>query len=121
MRLSIGYLLMENMHGVSFEGKDWNHPDILCRVVTALNAVNSISGRTPGSVSGGESHGCLWPEDGSWTAFHNSDDLQWYLNERLVHFQSNVIIREADLRLCHMDVAPRKFLIDSQNRLWLFD
>ena len=94
---------------------------MLPRVVASLNAVHSISSNHPGPVSGGEAHDNLWSEYGSGTTFHNVNDLESYLNERLVYFKSPIHVPKEDLCLCHMDVAPRNFMIDLPGKLCLLD
>lgn len=117
----IGYLVMENIDGVTLERVRWEEKGILSRVVTALNALHSISSKHPGPISGGEAYGSLWSESGSGTTFDNIKDLEFYMNERLVYFQTSIRVREEDLCLCHLDVAPRNFMIDLQGRLCLLD
>ena len=99
----------------------WEQPGMSIRVVAAVNAINSISSKDPGPVSGGVAHHSLWSENGSGMTFRHVHHLEVYLNQRLSFFQRETHIREEDLRLCHMDVAPRNFMIDPQGRLYLLD
>ena len=118
---SIGYLVMEYINGTSLEHVDWEATGMLPRVVASLNAVHSISGKYAGPVSGGDAHGNLWSEYGSGTKFSNVTDLESYLNERLAYFKIAIHVPKEDLCLCHMDVAPRNFMIDLQGDLCLLD
>lgn len=116
-----GYLVMEYVEGVTVEQMAWEQPGMLMRIVVAVNAINSIPSKIPGPVSGGVAHHSLWSENGSRIAFQNVHHLEAYLNERLSFFQRETHIREEDLRLCHMDVAPRNFMIDRLGRLYVLD
>ena len=118
---SIGYLVMDNVEGVSLEHVDWEQLGWIPNVAAALNEMQSIRRTIPGPISGGEAHGCLWSEYGSGMAFDDIRDLESYLNERLSYFEQSIDLREEDLCLCHLDVTPRNFMIDSQGRLCLLD
>ena len=118
---STGYIMMENIDGFAIEHSDWQGQNLLHHVVAALNRLHSISSESPGSVSGGESHGVLWSEYGSQRAFRMVEDLEFYLNERLAYFKSTIRIRKEELCFCHMDASPRNFLLDTQGRLCLLD
>ncbi|OAL17372.1 hypothetical protein AYO22_11739 [Fonsecaea multimorphosa] len=116
-----GYLVMEYIEGVTLEQVGWEQPGMLMRVAAAVNAINSISSKCPGPVAGGEAHHSLWSESGSGTAFQHVQELEAYLNDRLSFFGREAHIREDDLCFCHMDVAPRNFMVDLWGRLCLLD
>lgn len=119
--LKTGYLVMEYIEGVTLEQMGWEQPGMLMRLVAAVNAINSISSTVPGPVSGGEAQHPLWSECGSDTEFPHVDDLNAYLNERLSFFHKEILVREDELCLCHMDLAPRNFMIDRRGNLCLLD
>jgi aminoglycoside phosphotransferase (APT) family kinase protein len=118
---TMGYLVMENIEGINLEQSKWEDSDILPRIVKALNALHSIPGEYPGPISGGEAQGSLWSEYGSGTSFREIRDLEFYLNERLMYFGTAIQVKEGGLCLCHMDTAPRNFMIDLEGRLCLLD
>ncbi|RMD39363.1 hypothetical protein DV735_g5757, partial [Chaetothyriales sp. CBS 134920] len=120
---SVGYLVMEKINGLNLQQLDnWNKPGIISRIATALDALHSISSTTrPGPVSGGLAHGYLYAEKSSETEFHNINDLESYLNNRLALFGRSVSLARQELCLCHMDVAPRNFMIDTNGQLYLID
>ena len=118
---SVGYLVMENIEGMNLEQSKWEESDLLSRVVEAMNALHSIPGDYPGPISGGEAQGSLWSEYGSGKSFREIRDLESYLNERLTYFETAIQMKEGGLCLCHMDAAPRNFMIDLEGRLCLLD
>ncbi|MCJ1440495.1 MAG: hypothetical protein MMC23_000979 [Stictis urceolatum] len=118
---SIGYLVMERVHGIVLEKINWKEPGVLRSVLAALNAIHSITDTRPGPVSGGEAHGSLWSELGSNRDFDDTYDLETYLNRRLAYFDETTQVSDETFHLCHMDVAPRNFMLDTQGHLYLID
>ncbi|KAL2397570.1 hypothetical protein ABEF93_001203 [Exophiala dermatitidis] len=116
-----GYLIMENIEGLTLDQLEWNDPRLLERIVAGLNELHAIRSKYPGPVSGGEAHGSLWSEYGSGTPFQHVRDLESYINDRLAYFQTAISMSDEDLCLCHMDVAPRNFMMDLCGRLCLLD
>ncbi|RMZ87185.1 hypothetical protein DV736_g5589, partial [Chaetothyriales sp. CBS 134916] len=119
---SVGYLVMEKIDGVNLEQLgDWDKAEIVSRVTTVLNALHSIPGTCPGPISGGEAYGYLYAQKSSGTEFSTINDLESYLNERLAFFERKISLGGQHLCLCHMDVAPRNFIMDVYGRLCLLD
>jgi hypothetical protein len=118
---SIGYLIMEHIEGENLEQIAWDKDSMLPRIAAAVREIHSISDRIPGPVSGGEAHGNLWSEQGSGIGFRGIEDLQAWMNKRLSFTEETVSITEESMCLCHLDMAPRNFMIDPAGRLCLLD
>lgn len=118
---STGYLIMEHIEGENLEQIAWDKDSMLPRIAAAVREIHSISSRIPGPVSGGEAHGSLWSEYGSGIGFRDIEDLQAWMNKRLSFTEETVSITDESMCLCHLDLAPRNFMIDPAGRLCLLD
>jgi hypothetical protein len=95
--------------------------DLLRRIAMSLQHINMITGSSAGPIGGGQAHGSLWSEYGSRTKFDSKDDIQEWLNERLAIDQRSVDLSTHQLRLCHLDVAPRNLLILPDDKICFLD
>ena len=119
---SVGYLVMEFVHGQSLESIDWAKSQHLVRNISmSLHHINMIIGSIAGPIGGGQAHGPLWSEYGSRSHFESKNDIQKWLNERLALDQQIVDLSTHQLRLCHLDVAPRNLLILPNDKICLLD
>lgn len=119
---SVGYLVMEFVHGQSLESIDWSKSQHLVHNISmSLHHINKTIGSRAGPIGGGQAHGSLWSEYGSCSHFESKNDIQKWLNERLALDQQSVDLSTHSLCLCHLDVAPRNLLILPEDRICVFD
>ncbi len=119
---SVGYQVMEFVHGQSLEGIDWaKSQQLLLNISKSLRHINMFVGSRAGPIGGGQAHGPLWSEYGSRSHFESKNDIQKWLNERLAVDQQSVDLSTHELRLCHLDVAPRNLLILPNDQICLLD
>lgn len=119
---TIGYLVMENIEGVTFEDLNFvRSSHIIHKLSNALNHLHSFTGTRPGPLDGNEAFGLLWSEHGSGENFNSLDDLENYLNVRLAKVQDRIDIRQTELCLCHLDIASRNLMLDAEGSIYLLD
>ncbi|KAH9220264.1 kinase-like domain-containing protein [Leptodontidium sp. 2 PMI_412] len=108
--LTIGYLVMEYIHGDILKSVD-NHQ--IDRIAKILQHFATIQNQRPGPLQTGVSRGLLWDENGKPT-FETIQEMEHWLNIRLPGVNSKLVLERYPLALCHLDLALR-------NIIWLKD
>lgn len=104
------------------EGKviDTLEPDHIKRLVHVLDYFSMLKGDTPGSLSGGPCRGILWPETEDLT-FASFEKMEAWFNSKLFLGEGKVSFQDCDLVLCHLDLAPRNIIWQSDGGFCLVD
>ncbi|RWQ93559.1 kinase-like domain-containing protein [Paecilomyces variotii] len=112
-----GYIMMDYMEGRVIDPLE---PDRIKRLARVLDYFSMIEGDTPGSLSGGPCRGLLWPETQDLT-FWSMEKMEAWFNSRLFPGEGKVSFRNCNLVLCHLDIAPRNVIWQSDGGICLVD
>ncbi|KAJ9288395.1 hypothetical protein DTO021C3_3914 [Paecilomyces variotii] len=112
-----GYIMMDYMEGRVIDPLE---PDRIERLARVLDYFLMIEGDTPGSLSGGPCRGLLWPETQDLT-FWSMERMEAWFNSRLFPGEGKVSFQNCDLVLCHLDIAPRNVIWQSDGGICLVD
>lgn len=118
-----GYLFMEYISGQTLESFDLNeHRDIVPRVAKIIAHLGNIpGGKVPGPLAGSQPQGYLWGDYGAQTSFQFIDDLNAWLDRRLVLRKLSIDLTPYPLVLCHMDLCRRNMILDGDGSICLVD
>jgi aminoglycoside phosphotransferase (APT) family kinase protein len=118
-----GYLFMEYVPGQILEDLDLTqHSGIVTRVAQTIAHLGQISGgQVPGPLAGDEPQGYLWGDYGAQTSFQSINDLNAWLNRRLLLRKLSIDLTPYPLVLCHMDLYRRNMILDSNGSICLVD
>ncbi|MCJ1395822.1 hypothetical protein MMC18_008708 [Xylographa bjoerkii] len=115
---SSGYIVMEYIEGRTITPSDYH--TVIPRVAAILSQFATIRGESPGPLCGGVSCGLLWPEDED-LLFDTTQAMEDFFASRLSNSEVTLAIRDFDLSLCHLDIAPRNIIISHDNSLYILD
>lgn len=113
-----GYLIMEYISAPA--NTQFMDDACISALRKALNHLHTFRGSVPGPVAGGPSKGLLWNESQVPT-FQTKEDLQQYMNDRLVDQSDCLQLQDVDLVFSHLDIAPRNFRLLDNGAVCLFD
>jgi Phosphotransferase enzyme family len=104
------------------EGKviDPLEPDHIERLACVLEYFSILKADTAGSLSGGPCRGLLWPDRLDLT-FASVRKMEDWFNSRLFPGEGKVSFENCDLVLCHLDIAPRNIIWQSDGGICLVD
>lgn len=94
---------------------------LIRRIADILAYLTSIRGSTPGPLGGGASCGILWSEHSEEPHLHSVQDMEEWFNRRLTRQDPRLTFSESELVLCHLDIAPRNFLLLQDGSICLLD
>lgn len=114
-----GYLVMEYIEGRS--DIDFCDPCTINAIADALDHLHCFSGHSVGPVLDGQWTGILWDDAKPPQGLRSTADLAKFLNQRLLEPSDKIDIDECDLRLTHLDAAPRNIKITKNNVVCLLD
>lgn len=112
-----GYIMMDYIKGRVIDPLE---PDHISRLVRVLDHFSTIRGDRPGSLSGGPCYGLLWPDNQELT-FRSMEEMEAWFNSRLFPGEGKISFHNCDLVLCHLDVAPRNIIWQSDGGIGLVD
>lgn len=113
------YLVMEYIEGRP--NIDYCDPVVVCAIADALNHLHSFSGDTVGPFVESQWTGILWDDAQPPQGIKSRTDLANFLNERLLERSDKIEIDKYDLRLTHLDAAPRNIKITKDDIVCLLD
>ena len=114
----LGYIVMEHMQGRVL--KPVEDPSLMDRITYVLTHLAKIHHSIPGALGGGKSRGSFWSE-GEEPSLHTVKDLEKWFNRRLLKQHHKLVFSGSELVLCHLDIAPRNFLLLQDDSLCLLD
>ncbi|KAJ5719725.1 kinase-like domain-containing protein [Penicillium malachiteum] len=114
----VGYIMMEFLEGKTIDPLE--DPTLIDRVVKVLDHFSTISGQKPGNLAGGPCAGILW-ESSQPLNFSTITEMEAWLNSRLLPGEGTVSLRESDLVLCHLDIAPRNIIWQDDGTICIVD
>lgn len=116
-----GYLFMEYVSGPTLEEIDLDkRNDMIPRVAQIIAHLGQIQGgQVPGPIGGGFAQGYLYSDDGADVTFASISGFNAYLNRRLAVYQKSIDLSGCPLVLCHMDLAPRHFILQDDGTISL--
>jgi hypothetical protein len=94
---------------------------VIRAIADALDHLHSFSRDTLGPVVEGQLTGILWDDARPPQGIKTKADLGKFLNERLPEPSDKIDIGEYDLRLTHLDAAPRNIKITKDAVVCLLD
>ncbi|KAJ5919115.1 kinase-like protein [Penicillium verhagenii] len=113
-----GYLVMEYI-----DGKVIDPLEDVCsiqRVASVLDYFSTLRYNIPGSLYGSTCRGLLFPETED-VVFDSLDGMEKWFNTRLFPHNPKLTLRDSELVLCHLDIAPRNLLWQEDGSLCLID
>ncbi len=113
-----GYIVMEYVEGQVLISLDDQH--LVHRVARILAHLTEFSCRIPGPLRSGVPRGLFWPENED-LSFEDIMDVEIYFNSRLASGSPQLNLRHSSVVLCHLDVAPRNILWQSNGIICLLD
>ncbi|KAL5317343.1 hypothetical protein ACEPPN_014438 [Leptodophora sp. 'Broadleaf-Isolate-01'] len=114
-----GYIVMEYMQGRVI--KPVKEPGQIERIADILAYLTTIRGSIPGPLGGGVSIGILWSEHSEEPLLHTVGEMESWFNRRLRKQDPKVRFSGSVLVLCHLDIAPRNFLLLEDGSMCLLD
>jgi thiamine kinase-like enzyme len=113
-----GYIVMEFIRGKVIDPLE----DLTAieKIAGVLNHFATLENPNLGSLCGGSCRGRLSPETED-LRFDGLEDMEKWLNSRLFEHQPKLSLRNCNLVLCHLDIAPRNFLWLEDGSLCLVD
>ncbi|KAK0100153.1 hypothetical protein ONS95_008492 [Cadophora gregata] len=114
-----GYIVMEYMRGRVIEPVE-DHV-LIERIADVVAYLTTIRGSVPGPLGGGVSSGILWSEHSEEPLLHTVEEMENWFNRRLRKQDPKVRFSESELVLCHLDIAPRNFLLLEDDSICLLD
>ena len=94
--------------------------EMLLAVTRCIEYLHSFSLLRLGPLRHGVSRGVLWPEDNPPT-FHSSEEMEAFINSRLVDQEPEFSMSATRLHLCHLDLALRNLLFASDSAVVILD
>jgi serine/threonine protein kinase len=119
MKEKRGYIVMEYMQGRALRSVEEQF--LIGRIADILAYLTNIRGSTPGPLGGGVSCGILWSEHSEEPHLYTVKDMEDWFNRRLTKQDPKLIFSESELVLCHLDIAPRNFLLLQDGSICLLD
>jgi len=117
----LGYIVMELIHGVTFEQAWSQHPDLLkTKLLNVMYHFNSIRSSKTGPLAGGPARGPLWAECGEFSP-QDISAIERYLNRRLSKLNDPLSFGKYDLVFCHQDLAERNMLVLNDGSIAILD
>ncbi|CZT21519.1 uncharacterized protein RCC_07382 [Ramularia collo-cygni] len=135
-----GYLVMEHIHGQSLASEAlYLEKGIVDLVTRALYILHSRSASqlgkhaAPGPICGGPPSGFPWGDGKADLEFRSAQDLEHALNLRLAQWSpqssrvkaktkaSLLSLEGTQFGLCHMDLAPRNFILANDGKIAMLD
>jgi hypothetical protein len=113
-----GYIMMDYIEGRVID--PLVEPDRIERLAHVLDYFSTLKGDIPGSLSGGPCRGLLWPETQDLT-FYSIEKMEAWFNSRLLPGEGKLSFQNCDLVLCHLDIAPRNVIWQSDGGICLVD
>lgn len=117
-----GYILMEYVEGQTLT---WDvlkdQPSLLGQVALAVGHLGGHKSSTVGPLAGGEPQGYIWSEDGAGRTISTVRQLEDWLNIRLATQRAQIILGSPELQFCHLDLAPRNFILKPNGSICLLD
>ncbi|KAB8338773.1 hypothetical protein FH972_021718 [Carpinus fangiana] len=114
----VGYVIMEYVEGKPIYSIDSDsQQDAICRMLAHFA---SLSSSMPGPLGGGSSPALIFGEQSEPT-FMTIQDIEEWINDRLLLSQTQVSFTNTRLSLCHLDIAPRNLLQRDDGSLCLID
>lgn len=110
----VGYLVMTFVEGTTLDRSATVDPEIIDRISRAIAHIHSFTHIVPGPPDGSLAQGLLWSDYGAGKRFESSEGLQGYIDLRLPTDHSTINVTGATLRLCHMDIAPRRGMLGGE-------
>lgn len=118
-----GYLIMEYISAAP--SSDLSPEDIkICakKIEKAVQVMWQTSCDKPGPVDGGEPQGPMWaPDHRAYERFQSLEDMESWFNRALQKENATMNLEGTNLVFCHLDLAPRNFLLSSDSTLYLLD
>jgi hypothetical protein len=112
-----GFIVMEYIHG---ETVQMPNSDQVLQIAQILLHFSTIHGQNPGPLQGGRSHGLIWEETGQ-PEFKSVQQMENWLNHRLLDKNTKLALERYPLVLCHLDLAPRNIIWVRDNSICLLD
>lgn len=136
--IELGYLVMEYIHGKSLacEGLllDERLIDLVASAIHLLHTRSAFcldKHTPPGPIFGGLASGFPWGEGKADLYLRSAEDLEHALNSRLVRWRSTksrlkaqagpLSLERSQFAICHMDLAPRNFMLASDGKITILD
>ena len=118
-----GYLIMEYISAAPSSDRSLEDFKICAkRIVNAVNVMWQTACDKPGPVDGGEPRGPMWaPDNRAYERFQSLKDLESWFNRALQKDNTTTNLEGINLVFCHLDLAPRNFLLSSDSTLYLLD
>jgi serine/threonine protein kinase len=114
-----GFLVMEYVHGRVLEPIE--HYLVIDRINQILTYFTTIRNSFPGALGGEVSCGILWSEHSNEPLLHTIEDLENWFNRRLLKRGPKLRFSGSRMVLCHLDIAPRNFLLLQDGSICLLD
>jgi serine/threonine protein kinase len=114
-----GYIVMEYMEGRVLEPVEDSL--LIDRITHILAYLATIRSSIPGALGGGASAGILWSEHSEEPFLHTIKDIEIWFNRRLSKKDPKLVFCGSELVLCHLDIAPRNFLLLQDGSICLLD
>ncbi|TVY13934.1 hypothetical protein LARI1_G009324 [Lachnellula arida] len=114
-----GYIVMEYMKGRVLEPVEDSL--LMNRITYILAYLATIRSSIPGALGGGVSTGILWSEHSEEPFLHTIQEIESWFNRRLSKQDPKLIFSGSELVLCHLDIAPRNFLLLQDGSICLLD
>ncbi|GAB7339887.1 hypothetical protein MBLNU457_6418t1 [Dothideomycetes sp. NU457] len=122
------YTVMQFVDGETLDAVPWQsrgltqRTSIVKQVVAGIAVLRTLTSDIPGPVGGGTSVGNLFGAFGARRAFSNARELETWMDQKLVLGEGGILAGKFDiLVMCHMDIALRNLMLDSDGNLWFLD
>lgn len=109
---------MEHIHGVIIDPLE--ESTLIQRIAKIISYFETLRSTIPGSLGGGYTRGLLF-SDAEDLRFESTNTLQAWFNSRLHAHQSQLSLRNFELVLCHLDIAPRNIIWQDDGSVCLLD
>jgi Phosphotransferase enzyme family len=118
-----GYLIMEYVSAAPSSDLSPGGLKICAkRIANAANVMWQTTCDRPGPVDGGEPRGPMWaPDNRAYERFQSRRDMESWFNRALQKEHTTTNLEGINLVFCHLDLAPRNFLLCSDSTLYLLD
>ncbi|KAF9888869.1 hypothetical protein FE257_008238 [Aspergillus nanangensis] len=130
----LGYLFMEYIPGQNLKDLDMESlVKLVPRLVNIVTSLGQISGLTPGPIGDGIPRGYIYGDDGAKTRLNSLEEMNVYMNKRLVSYNQfaklrrgvdcnyHIDLRRYPLVLCHGDLCRRNIVLRDDGSLCLLD